>query len=92
MTQARSSVSICTSRTDCASTYAHLPYRLDRQLPVFIDPEDLDIDVFITTHSHQDHADPETIVRMEKSIPSLSVLSTRAVCMGSAVCQRPTAG
>lgn len=52
----------------CASTYAHLPYRLDRQLPVFIDPEDLDIDVFITTHSHQDHADPETIVRMEKSI------------------------
>src|SRR5579863_2995871 len=44
----------------CASEFAHLPYRLDRQLPVFIEPEDLDIDVFITTHSHQDHADPET--------------------------------
>lgn len=51
----------------CASTYAHLSYRLDRQLPVFIEPEDLDIDVFITTHSHQDHADPETLRRMKKS-------------------------
>jgi len=51
----------------CASTYAHLPYRLDRQLPVFINPEDLDIDIFVTTHSHQDHADPETIVRTKKS-------------------------
>lgn len=51
----------------CASTYAHLPYRLDRQLPVFIEPEDLDIDVSISTHSHQDHADPETLTRMKKS-------------------------
>lgn len=50
----------------CASSFAHLPFRLDRQLPVFIEPEDLDIDVFITTHSHQDHADPETIRRMNK--------------------------
>lgn len=48
----------------CADTFAHLPYRLDRQLPIFIEPEDLDIDVFITTHSHQDHADPETIRRL----------------------------
>lgn len=45
----------------CAITFAHLPFRLDRQLPVFINPEDLDVDVFVTTHSHQDHADPETI-------------------------------
>ncbi|HTB96318.1 MAG TPA: MBL fold metallo-hydrolase [Terracidiphilus sp.] len=50
----------------CASMFAHLPFRLDRQLPVFVEPEDLDIDVFITTHSHQDHADPETIGRMKK--------------------------
>lgn len=50
----------------CAYSFAHLPFRLDRQLPVFIEPEDLDIDVFITTHSHQDHADPETIQRMRK--------------------------
>ena len=51
----------------CASAYAHLPYRLERQLPVFINPEDLDIDIFITTHSHPDHADPETIGRTKKS-------------------------
>ena len=51
----------------CAKTFAHLPYRLDRQLPVFIEPEDLDVDVFITTHSHDDHADPETIRRMTKT-------------------------
>jgi L-ascorbate 6-phosphate lactonase len=51
----------------CASKFADLPYRLDRQLPAFIEPEDLDVDIFITTHSHQDHADPETIVRTSKS-------------------------
>lgn len=50
----------------CATTFTHLPYRLDRQLPIFIEPEDLDIDVFITTHSHDDRADPETIRRMKK--------------------------
>lgn len=53
----------------CAATYAHLPYRLDRQLPIFIEPEDLDVDVFITTHSHQDHADPETIRRLRTTRP-----------------------
>ncbi len=47
----------------CAALFAHLPYRLDRQLPVFIEPEDLDVDIFVTTHSHDDHADPETIRR-----------------------------
>ncbi|HEX4030725.1 MAG TPA: MBL fold metallo-hydrolase [Terracidiphilus sp.] len=52
----------------CATTFSHLPYRLDRQLPVFIEPEDLDIDVFITTHSHDDHADPETIRRVRKDV------------------------
>jgi L-ascorbate 6-phosphate lactonase len=51
----------------CADTLAHLPFRLDRQLPIFIEPEDLDIDVFLTTHSHQDHADPETIRRMKRT-------------------------
>jgi L-ascorbate metabolism protein UlaG (beta-lactamase superfamily) len=50
----------------CAATFAHLPFRLDRQLPVFIEPDDLEIDVFITTHSHDDHADPETLRRMPK--------------------------
>lgn len=50
----------------CATRFAHLPFRLDRQLPIFIEPEDLDIDVFVTTHSHDDHADPETLRRMNK--------------------------
>jgi L-ascorbate 6-phosphate lactonase len=50
----------------CAERYAHLPFRLDRQLPVFVEPEDLDIDVFITTHSHQDHCDLETLRRLTR--------------------------
>ena len=48
----------------CAASFRDLPFRLDRQLPVFIEPEDLDLDVFIATHSHQDHADPETVRRL----------------------------
>ena len=51
----------------CAEKFNRLPFRLNRQFPVFIEPEDLDIDVFITTHSHDDHADPETIRRVPKS-------------------------
>jgi L-ascorbate 6-phosphate lactonase len=51
----------------CASKFADRPYRLDRQLPIFIEPEDLDVDVFVTTHSHDDHADPETIRRIRKT-------------------------
>ena len=50
----------------CATTFAHLPFRLDRQLPIFIEPEDLDLDLFLTTHSHDDHADPETIRRISR--------------------------
>jgi L-ascorbate 6-phosphate lactonase len=51
----------------CAAKFSHLPFRLDRQLPVFVEPEDLDVDVFVTTHSHDDHADPETIRRLSRS-------------------------
>ena len=55
----------------CATSFAHLPFRLDRQLPIFIEPEDLDVDVFLTTHSHDDHADPETIRRLTKDATTL---------------------
>ena len=48
----------------CADKFGNLPFRLDRQLPVFVEPEDLDLDVFLTTHSHDDHADPETLRRL----------------------------
>lgn len=50
----------------CAEDFKDLPFRLDRQLPIFIAPEDLDVDVVVTTHSHQDHADAATIRRMPK--------------------------
>jgi L-ascorbate 6-phosphate lactonase len=51
----------------CAAAFADLPFRLDRQLPVFIEPEDLDVHFFLTTHSHQDHTDPETIRRVKRT-------------------------
>ena len=51
----------------CAEGPNNYTYRVDRQLPIFIEPEDLDIDVFLVTHSHQDHTDPQTIARMPKS-------------------------
>ena len=57
----------------CVELFPHLPYRLDRQLPVFVAPENLDVDVFVTTHSHEDHADAETIRRMRKNGRTLFV-------------------
>ena len=49
--------------------YQHFKFRLDRQLPIFIEPEDLDVDIILTTHSHDDHADPITLSRI-KNEPS----------------------
>ena len=37
---------------------------LKRQIPVFVEPEDLVVDLFACTHNHQDHTDPETIARL----------------------------
>jgi L-ascorbate 6-phosphate lactonase len=37
---------------------------LSRKVPVLISPEELDVDVFVCTHNHQDHTDPETIERL----------------------------
>ncbi|HLH03833.1 MAG TPA: MBL fold metallo-hydrolase [Bryobacteraceae bacterium] len=50
----------------CAQAFSHLPFRVNRQLPVFVEPEDLDLDIFVTTHSHDDHADLETIRRFSR--------------------------
>ena len=44
-------------------------FRLDRQLPIFIEPEDLDVDIILITHSHDDHADPYTLSKIEKNKP-----------------------
>jgi len=43
-------------------------YGLDfgRVLPVFIEPEDLWVDLVLVTHSHLDHLDPETIRRFTR--------------------------
>jgi L-ascorbate 6-phosphate lactonase len=43
----------------CASLYDNFDLR--RRVPILIEPEDLDVDVFACTHNHQDHTDPETI-------------------------------
>jgi L-ascorbate 6-phosphate lactonase len=43
----------------CAALYQEL--NLKRLVPVLIAPGELEIDLFLCTHSHQDHADPETI-------------------------------
>jgi L-ascorbate 6-phosphate lactonase len=44
----------------------HPETNLKRQIPVLIEPEDLDIDLFFCTHNHQDHTDPETIRRVSR--------------------------
>src|ERR1041384_632939 len=37
---------------------------LSRRVPVLIEPEDLEVDLYVCTHNHQDHTDPETIERL----------------------------
>jgi L-ascorbate 6-phosphate lactonase len=38
-----------------------------RQVPIFIPPEDLRVDLLACTHSHRDHADPVTIAGSRKA-------------------------
>ncbi len=45
----------------CADLLAGSGFSLSRQIPVFIAPEELDVDVYTCTHNHQDHTDPLTI-------------------------------
>jgi L-ascorbate 6-phosphate lactonase len=37
---------------------------LSRKVPVLIEPEELNLDLFACTHNHQDHTDPETVRRL----------------------------
>jgi L-ascorbate 6-phosphate lactonase len=46
---------------------------LRRRVPILIQPEELDIDVFTCTHNHQDHTDPETIGRLVNKDTALFV-------------------
>ena len=50
----------------CKTVGDSLGINLDRRVPVFIEPEELEVDHFLCTHSHYDHADPETIGRLRK--------------------------
>ena len=34
---------------------------MSRKVPVLLSPEDVQVNVFLSTHNHQDHTDPETI-------------------------------
>jgi L-ascorbate 6-phosphate lactonase len=44
---------------------------MSRRVPVLIEPEDLNLDVFCCTHNHQDHTDPETIRRLRNKDTSV---------------------
>ena len=45
----------------CEPLGKQLGMNLTRKVPVFIPPAEFSVDYFVCTHSHQDHADPETI-------------------------------
>jgi L-ascorbate 6-phosphate lactonase len=45
----------------CATAYPDLGLDLHRRVPILIPPEELNVDFYTCTHSHQDHTDPETI-------------------------------
>lgn len=48
----------------CATLPEAVHLDLKRRVPVFIEPEELQVDLFACTHNHMDHADPETIRRL----------------------------
>lgn len=48
----------------CAHRFPDLPFDLSRKVPIFLEPEDLDVDVVLITHSHVDHLDEETLTRL----------------------------
>jgi L-ascorbate 6-phosphate lactonase len=61
-----------------------LPVDLERLLPIFVAPEELETDIYACTHSHFDHADPKTIksLRNKETIqfvgPSLTCRAYRS--------------
>ena len=48
----------------CAEIYSDSAINLSRQVPILLEPEDVDVDLFTCTHNHQDHTDPATIERL----------------------------
>jgi L-ascorbate 6-phosphate lactonase len=45
----------------CGESYADLGLDMNRQVPILLPPEELNIDLFACTHNHADHTDPATI-------------------------------
>lgn len=52
----------------CADLGREVGLNLTRAVPVFIPPEEFAVDYFLCTHSHCDHADPETIRRLPPTV------------------------
>jgi len=48
----------------CAVAFAGNGINLERRVPVLVQPEEVDVDIYTCTHNHLDHTDPETIARL----------------------------
>ncbi|MEG9431456.1 MBL fold metallo-hydrolase [Terriglobus sp. ADX1] len=48
----------------CGEKYASSQFDLSRVIPPPLEPEDLDVDVVLITHSHEDHLDEATLRRL----------------------------
>jgi L-ascorbate 6-phosphate lactonase len=63
-TEGSSLVAIDPYLTDyCNRRKTGQPGANSRILPVFVEPEDFQVDVILLTHGHCDHSDPETLIR-----------------------------
>lgn len=52
----------------CGSRRSGVRTEKSRILPIFIEPEDFDVDCILITHSHTDHADPFTLERLNEGV------------------------
>ena len=48
----------------CAEAFAGSAINLERRVPVLIEPEELEVDIYTCTHNHMDHTDPQTLERL----------------------------
>ncbi len=48
----------------CGKLFTGSELNFERRVPVLIEPEEVDVDVYTCTHNHLDHTDPETIERL----------------------------
>ena len=48
----------------CAETHGDSGIDVNRQVPILLPPEEVNVDLFACTHNHQDHTDPATIEQL----------------------------